>query len=801
VARAALLLAFHLPALLSAALTADLDPAECYRVREINLAKDEARFYLTDGYLIFAKASGGKRIAAVFSADVEGGDAEILLLPPNRAERRSLASYTGSPNLDEHFTAAVMLFTDDSDRELTEQVAAQIQSGSAKKSPEMGVLLAEKWSPVARNISSSFETRLELDMLSTHHERRGFFGAAIMGKQLGNFDLIFDRRAPEQLFAGQLTTRGNAAAFEIWTSFTSRSFRSKGLATNSQPSFTPEFSVTEYRIDATLDPDLRLRCITRIKLKLSGGAERVLPFDISSRMNVSSVQVDGEPAELIQRDSVRSNLMHNTGNELFLVLAKQPLEAGIEHEIEVRHDGAIVSDAGHHVYFVGSRGSWYPGRGLQFSHYDLTFRYPKELDLVAAGAVLEDTVAGAQRITRRKTSAPVRIAGFNLGNFERTTFTHGDFSIEVCANRNAERALQPKVRDTVVMPPAPALGWPRQPRRGLDTMEIPEPPPNPVNRLQALASEIDGAMEFFAARFGPPPLHSITVSPIPGRFGQGFAGMIYLSTLSYLNPSDKALAALPERERNFFLEMLHAHEAAHQWWGNVVASAGYHDEWIMEALANYSALLYIEMHKGPKAADTILAEYKRDLLAKFDDGRITESAGPVVQGSRLESLQNPKAWTAIVYGKGTWILHMMRRRMGDDQFLRMLAELRKRYEWKTLSTEQFRAICAEFPPPKSPDPKLENFFDQWVYGTGIPSLKLTYSLKGRAPSWRVTGTVAQTGVDEDFSVLVPVEIQAGRGRSVTQWVRTSSEPASFSVAVRGAVGKVVLDPAESVLRR
>ena len=79
------LLAFLcLPALLPAAVATDLDPAECYRVREINIAKDEARFYFTDGYLIFAKATAGKRVAAVFSADVDGGDAEVLLLPPNR---------------------------------------------------------------------------------------------------------------------------------------------------------------------------------------------------------------------------------------------------------------------------------------------------------------------------------------------------------------------------------------------------------------------------------------------------------------------------------------------------------------------------------------------------------------------------------------------------------------------------------------------------------------------------------------------------------------------------------------------
>ena len=667
-----------------------------------------------------------------------------------------------------------MLFTDDSDREILEQIRA---NPGVRKSGEMGVLsMAEKWSPVVRNIGASFETRLQLDLLSLHPARRGFFAAAISGKQLGNLDLIFDRRAPEQLLAGQLGTRGNRSSFDIWTSFVSRTYRGTGYA--------PEFAIEDYRIDSTLEPGLRLRCITRLKVKLSGDAERVLPFDISSRMQVTGASVDGEPAETIQRESVRSSAMGNSGNELFLVVAKKPLTAGTEHEVEIRHEGIVVSDAGNRVYFVGSRGSWYPARGPQFAHYDLTFRYPKELDLVAAGEVLEDKTEASQRITRRKTGAPIRLAGFNLGVFERANVTHGDFSVEVCANRHVEQALQ--TRAPIFVPPAPPVFTRRRPTAERpEAMSVPEsPPPNPVNRLQILASEIGSAMEFFAARFGPPPLRSVEVSPIPGRFGQGFAGMIYLSTLSYLSSSDKAIAALPERQQLFFLELLHAHEAAHQWWGNVVTSGGYHDDWLMEALANYSALLYIEKHKGVKVADSVLEEYRHNLLTKFDGKQTVESIGPVVYGGRLEYSQYPSAWTVIIYGKGTWILHMLRRRLGDEPFLRMLAEMRKRYAWKTLSTEQFQALCAEFLPAKSGDPKLEAFFDQWVYGTGIPSLKLSYSVKGKSPAQRVTGTVDQSDVGEDFSVLAPVEIQAGRGKAVTQWVRTGPEPAAFSVPVR-----------------
>src|SRR5437879_5955622 len=74
-----------------------LDRNECYRVRDLTLFKEDIRIYLNDGYLIFSKPVAGRPIAAVFTTDVESGDGEVILRPPNLAERRSLATYTGSP--------------------------------------------------------------------------------------------------------------------------------------------------------------------------------------------------------------------------------------------------------------------------------------------------------------------------------------------------------------------------------------------------------------------------------------------------------------------------------------------------------------------------------------------------------------------------------------------------------------------------------------------------------------------------------------------------------------------------------
>ena len=61
-----------------------------------------------------------------------------------------------------------------------------------------------------------------------------------------------------------------------------------------------------------------------------------------------------------------------------------------------------------------------------------------------------------------------------------------------------------------------------------------------------------------------------------------------------------SIASLNPREQVFFTELLHAHETAHQWWGNIVTADGYHDGWLMEALANYTSLLYLEKRKGAR---------------------------------------------------------------------------------------------------------------------------------------------------------------------------------------------------------
>ncbi len=758
---------------------AALDPSECYRVRDLNFRKDDIRIYLTEGYLIFSKPAAGQRVSAVFTTDLEGGDGEIILMPPTRAERQSLASFTQSPNLDEHITAAMMIFTDGTGTLLHDRIERE---SAGRKVPEIGALMAEKWTPALTNVREGFELRMVDDLFSADPNRSGFTFFALAGRQRGNFDVLFDPRAREQVVSGQLAERGSRLSYNIWTSFAAR-----GVRTGAVKRIEPGFALTHFSIDAALDANLHMKASTTIRVHVGKVALRSFPFEINDAMKVRSVRVDGAPAELFTRDSVREHALHGNADNALLVVTPEKLAPESEHVFSFAHEGDVITSAGNGVYFVGARSTWYPRNAPEFSTYDLTFRYPKKLTCVTAGELIDDRTEGETRITRRSTSVPIRFAGFNLGNYQRISGSAPGFNVEIYGNRGLEVALQPKYGT----PPPQLSSRPitAQQRRDAQALsQIPAVPPDPLARLRAVSSDVSSSLEFFSGLFGAPALKTLTVAPIPGTFGQGFPGLVYLSTIAYLDPSSRPASLRSEEQLIFFSDLIVAHEVAHQWWGNVVIISSYQDEWLMESLANYSALMWLEKKSGLKPVEAALEDFRQRLLKKDAAGRTLESAGPIVWGLRLESSGIPDAWRSITYEKGAWIMHMLRRRLGDERFRKMLAELRRRYEFRVITTEEFRALAAEFLPAHSPSGTMDRFFDNWVYSTGIPKLNLQSSIRGL----KVSGTITQSGVDGDFSTEVPVEIQFAKGAPQTVWVPTSSEPAPFSVMVKQPPTRVSL---------
>lgn len=751
-----------------------LDPAECYRVHDLSIAREDLRIYLNSGYLVVAKDIEGRRVGAAFSAELEGGDAEILLIPPDRGERRSLARFTERPNLDEHFTSAVFVFSSDAGRELAEL------AGNAKKAPEAGVLLASTLSPVLRNLGGGFQVRLASDLLAPDPAARFFYMAAV-SPRLGNIDVLYDARSGPEITLGQLKTGADRTYFDIWTSFPARSARKSPA----QAAGNPQFALSNFRIEATIGTDLSLAAKTRATLQAVHTAQRVVTLLISRRMAVTAVSIDGKPAEVFQRESLRSRLIGGTENEEFLVIAPKLLEPGRDHELVIEHNGSVISRAGDNVFLVGARGGWYPQLRFELARFDLTFRYPKALTLVATGARTEERLEGEWRIDRYQTDAPIRFAGFNLGEYQRVTLNRGDLRVEVNANRKLDNAVQRRALEVAPLTVGPP-GHHRIP--STPPPDLFQLTPDPAAQLRQLGGVVMSAFEFMAGMYGAPPLHSLTISPIPAGFGQGFPGLVYLSTLAYLDPARRAVLTGVPATQAFSSELLEAHEVAHQWWGNLVVPATYKDEWISEALANYSALLYLEKKHGPKALDAVLDQFRQD-LAREERGHTVESAGPITWGYRLQSSQSPRAWHVITYEKGAWIIHMLRKRLGDEKFLSTLRSICDGYRFQPFRIADFeRAFAAKIP--------LEGFFESWVFDSGMPVVKLQWShLHGK-----VTGTLRLQDAGEDFTAAVPVQVQFARAKPALYWLPASSEGTPFRLSVAQPPTRVFVDTTAALVR-
>ena len=692
-----------------------LDPARTYHVRDLQLSRGDIKIYLTEGVLSFAAPVAGRTVAAVFTTEgAEAGDAEVLVLPPQRSERASLASFTKTPNLDEHFASALFLFSDDTAREVMEQIAAR----PIRKAPEIVTEIAPVLNPLMRAVSSEIGVRLVQAALDNHSPAQGFFYGLIAGRDIGTFEVMYEPTDFEPVSVGRIVLDEHQQKFQLWTEFRPR---------RAPPFLRPTAGLSDYRVDAEIHPDLSMTVKAAFKAVAGPAEGRVLAFGLSEKLKVLSASMDGNPVEVFQGDSVRLAEMKSEGT--FLLVSGSPLTPNHEYQVEIRYQGSVIRQTGDGSYFVDERNAWYPFRNPMRATFDLTFRCPARLRLVSTGDLIGDEVHDGIRTVHRVSRVPEALAGFNLGDYDLSAEEHGLYRVECYGNKASIVLLN-----------------------------------TPDEGLEDISKDTERILDYYTHRWIPLPIRSIAVSPIPGYFGQGFPGLIYLSTVSYIRQEDRPARLRNPRLDSFFSDLLLPHEVAHQWWGNIVNSADYRTSWLMEAMANYSALQFLDKTQGSAAVDAALTRFRDDLTREVN-GKTVESSGPVDFGARLLESGNMHVWHDIIYEKGAWILQMLDRRLGDDNFNKMQMRMLAEYASKPIANEDFRRIAGEFVPPGQPDKTLSLFFDTWVYGTGIPKMRLRNAGKD--------GNLNLSGVDNDFTADVPLQCKSKDGKETVRWVRAS----------------------------
>ena len=375
----------------------------------------------------------------------------------------------------------------------------------------------------------------------------------------------------------------------------------------------------------------------------------------------------------------RSNIIHNPavegtqlarhGNDLVAVVFPAPLQAGQNIELRFTYGGEVLSEAAAGLLYVGARGTWYPNRGIAMSNFDLEFHYPPGWTLLATGqridtpadthATLAETTPPAEQVSRWVTERPIPLAGFNLGRYQRVEARAGDVVVEAYATKTMERGFPQVEKEIVVPDPSVVTGG------SVSPLAVTTPPPSPARNEQMVANMSAHAIDSYSRWFGPYPFRRLALTQFPGNMSQGWPGLVFLSSLSYLSNEEKSHLHLSSVEQTL-VGVVIGHETAHQWWGDLVTWNDYRDQWIPEALANYSALMLVEAEDSTKFHE-VLDKYRNDLFFKNPAGVRLMEDGPVTLGTRLSCSQFPTGYETISYGRGTWLFHMLRYMMREAE--------------------------------------------------------------------------------------------------------------------------------------
>jgi len=808
-----------------------LDPARVYQVRGASLDRSAVHITLEDGTIGFTEDVMGRITGAFFQ-----GDGEVLLTPPNAVERRSMSLFTGMAILEEHFSTAYFRFNDDAAAELRPDLRATTNQQE----------FVDRWGTMARNLAQSdamrllvsFSRMLPMNGIVTAPESTNFLGrvpdrflhARLQGTKVGVFDVLFDSLAAEQVEAGQEKAAENGVSYyDVWTSFSpnapaTEGKNASGTSGPGNPSPREDWiAAHRYTIRTEVQPPKEIHARARVQLDVKEGGTRDVVFELSRFLRIESVKLDGQPVEFIHNPAVEGTQLSRRGNDLVAVLLPAPARAGQKIDLEFVYGGEVLAEAGNGLLYVGARGTWYPNRGMAMADFDLEFEYPPGWTLVATGkstpVASDETAAKAngQQTSRWLSDRPIPLAGFNLGKYKVATAQAGSVTVETYATTGVERDF-PSPQIQVVEPnplnPIPRRGQVIVPSR-----------PSPVRHEVTVGESAARAVQYYAERFGPYPYSHLALTQMPGRDSQGWPGLVFLSSYAFLDQQDREQLHY-EPYRILLQQSIPAHEAAHQWWGDLITWKSYRDQWFSEGLANYCALMMLQ-EKDPAGFRQVMEKYRHDLIEKNKDGSSPMDAGPVTLGVRLLSSRFPEGYEAILYGRGTWLFHMLRTMMkdgvlqeggrkekekekdkgsgsADEPFVRALRKVRQQYEGQSISTEELLDVFAEELPPAlryEGKSSLSWFLEGWINGTALPKLELKavkFTPKGAGSV--VGGTIVQKDAPEDLVTSIPVyAVMAGKQMVFLGRVFADGEESSFRLSAPAGTHKIVLDPNETIL--
>ncbi len=224
------------------------------------------------------------------------------------------------------------------------------------------------------------------------------------------------------------------------------------------------------------------------------------------------------------------------------------------------------------------------------------------------------------------------------------------------------------------------------------------------------------------------------------------------------------------------VEGLIAHEIAHQWFGNSVTENSWNHVWLSEGFATYFAILYQEDVYGNEKRKEELIIDRKQVIDYYK-----KNPSPIVDNTIKDPM---KVLSTNTYQKGSWVLNMLRRKLGEETFWKCIRAYYQGFENSNAMTSDFLGVLEEVS-----GEDLKDFFKQWIFTEGHPQLNFSWSYEKS----KVMISVTQLQDHHIFKFPLEIGIITGDLMKV-ETVYVNAHSHIFEIDADVAPDDVVFDP-------
>ncbi len=818
--------------------TAEIESAG--HINNGTLTIDRFTFEFNEGNLYFARSIEDQLPVAVYL-----GQGRVHAIPPDGVELQQLRKLIDADVLDESFDRAVFWLTGT----LSEQLHALAETAPVPNVRKAAELLEERREHLLEDQLANPDSRVFAELWHNTLNTRlpvsdqPYFYADIDGRKHDWFSIEIEPKEREEIRVSRFEDRHDTT--DVWMSFHSlddftatdapvrfpRDPDNEGPAnpaghsttqddewqavdyglptrvlTPEHEQWNPTLSISRTDVDIAIENNgeavtstasvvTALEPLAVLRLQISPFAQvtdvrwkalptenvddveqvSLLPASADPDAAVNEpVELSGESLHFVQETHNR-RMQDDLYEPWLTVLLPRIVESDERFILEIAYKGKLVRRLrGGRGYVLKDTINWIPRHpDTRKKRFRMTFRVPDDLDIASGGQLVEENAKNGTRITRWIISTPVRSTmAFQLGRFNIERITENNLPpLSIYSDRN-------------------------------------HPGFSPGSR-ERTSQDLLGSLRTYIDYFGPYPFESLVVTETPETGGQAFPGLVLLTF--------GAFGPLHSGEADLFW----SHEIAHQWWGASVDWEDYRDQWISEGFAHYAAALYALIGlEDEDQFNEMLDAWRHDVLGEVNVGQgiglkrygvrpavIQESdgnkSGPIVAGYRLRTSDTPFDYRIQIYEKGAFILHMLRMLSldletgSDEQFRLLMRTFAANYRGGVASTRSFEeAVTVAFNEP------MDWFFDQWVYGTDVPTYRpdlKTSPVRDSVMPFVLHGSIRQENVPPEFKMAVPVRIEFEHNEPLVERIWIDQPEISVEIPLPAEPTKILFNYQHGVL--